>query len=224
MNLCVIIPTYNEAKHISKIIKEILKYNLKVLVIDDGSKDDTYKIASLCGAEVIRKQRNEGKGSCLRIGFDYALKNNFDGVITMDGDGQHLPKEIIKFIQRAEESDNSIFIGNRMFKPLNMPLIRRLTNLVMSSFISFIIKQKIPDTQCGFRLIKRKLLEKIKLSTSHYETDTEIIIIASKMGYKIESIPIESVYSGQKTYINPIIDTLRFVWLILKQYIKNNGL
>lgn len=224
MNLCVIIPTYNEAKHISKIVRELLKYNLKVLVIDDGSKDETSKLASLSGAEVIRKQKNEGKGSCLRVGFDYALRNNFDGIITMDGDGQHLPKEVVKFIQRAKSSDNSIFIGNRMYNPLNMPWIRRLTNLIMSSFISFITKQKIPDTQCGFRLIKRELLEKIKLSTSHYETDTEIIIIASKFGYKIESIPIESVYSGQKTHINPIFDTLRFIWLIIKHYMKDNGL
>jgi len=220
MNICVIIPAFNEAKNIANIIKRIKSYNLKVLVIDDGSVDNTAEIALNSDVEVIKNKRNLGKGASLIRGFDYALKNNFDAVITMDADGQHLPEDLPKFIQKAKQSNNSIFIGNRMLNPLKMPLIRKLTNRVMSFLISLIIKQKVPDTQCGFRLIKRELLEKLKLNTKHYDTESEIIIKSALLGYAIESIPIRCVYESKKSQINPIVDTFRFIWFLIKIKIR----
>jgi len=220
MNICVIIPAFNEAKNIANIIKRIKSYNLKVLVIDDGSVDNTAEIALNSDVEVIKNKRNLGKGASLIRGFDYALKNNFDAVITMDADGQHLPEDLPKFIQKAEQSNNSIFIGNRMLNPLKMPLIRKLTNRVMSFLISLIIKQNVPDTQCGFKLIKRELLEKLKLNTKHYDTESEIIIKSALLGYTIESIPIRCVYESKKSQINPIVDTFRFIWFLIKIKIR----
>ncbi len=217
MKICIVIPTYNEAKTIASIIRKIRHQELEVVVIDDGSLDNTYEIAKDNGAIVLRNENNEGKGASLIKGFHYAQDRDCDAVITMDGDGQHLPEEIPYFIRLAKYSNSGIFIGNRMFKIKNMPFVRVFTNKLMSWLISFVAGQSIPDTQCGFRLIKKEVLEKINLKTSKYETESEIIIKASRLGFKIESVPIKSIYSGEKSQINPVIDTLRFIKFIIRE-------
>ncbi len=217
MKVCVIIPTYNEAKSIACLIQRIRQQELGVVVIDDGSQDNTSSIAKDNGAIVLRNETNEGKGASLAKGFRYALNTGTDAVITMDGDGQHLPEEIPYFLRLAEYSNSSLFIGNRMPKIKNMPYLRIFTNKFMSWLISFIVGQNIADTQCGFRLIKKEVLEKINLKTSKYETESEMIIKAARLGFKIESIPIKTIYAGEKSQINPIIDTLRFIKFIVKE-------
>ena len=217
MKVCVVIPTYNEAKTIANLIKKIRQQELEVAVIDDGSQDNTSKIADDNGAIVLRNENNEGKGASLIRGFHYALGRDFDAVITMDGDGQHLPSEIPYFIRLGEYSNSGILIGNRMFKRKNMPSVRVFTNNFMSRLISFVAGQSIPDTQCGFRLIKKEVLEKINLKTSKYETESEIIIQASRLGFNIESVPIKTIYNGEKSQINPVIDVLRFIKFMVRE-------
>lgn len=217
MKACIIIPTYNESKAISDILKRIRQQNLEVIVVDDGSWDNTHKIAQDSGAIVLREDNNKGKGASLIRGFDYALSRDYQAVITMDGDGQHLPEDIPYFMRLAENSDSGIFIGNRMSKVQAMPRLRILTNKFMSWLISKITKQNIPDTQCGFRLIKRAVLEKLDLETSKYETESEILIKAARLGCKIESVPIKAVYQGEKSQINPFIDSLRFAKFIIRE-------
>jgi len=217
MKTCVITPTYNEAKSIAELVRQICEQNLQPLVIDDGSDDNTAQIAKENGAIVLRNEQNQGKGASLIRGFHYALEQNFDAVITMDGDGQHLVSDIPYFMRLAAYSDGDIFIGNRMNRPKSMPWLRLGTNKFMSWLISLIAKQKIPDTQCGFRLIKKRVLEKVNLKTSKYETESEILIQAARLGFKIESVPIKTVYGSEKSRINPIVDTARFIRFILKQ-------
>jgi glycosyltransferase involved in cell wall biosynthesis len=214
---CVIIPTYNEAKNIADLLKAIKLHNLDVVVVDDGSSDDTSLIASANGVVVLRNQHNQGKGASLIKGFNYALIRGYDAVITMDGDGQHLPEDILFFLRLARYSDSAIFIGNRMQKAKNMPFLRLMTNRFMSWFLSSMAKQRVPDTQCGFRLFKKEVLERVSLSTSKYETESEIIIKSSRLGFRIESVPIKTVYSNEKSQINPLFDTLRFVRFIIKE-------
>jgi glycosyltransferase involved in cell wall biosynthesis len=217
MKTCVIIPTYNEAEQIARIIREIKAQDLDVIVIDDGSTDNTSLIARNNGAIVLRNKINQGKGASLIKGFGYALKDNYEAVITMDGDGQHSPENIPYFLRLAKDSDSAVFIGNRMNKSKNMPWVRFLTNKFMSWLISCIIKQNIPDTQCGFRLLKRDLLQRINLLTSKYETESEIIIKSARLGFKIESISIPTLYMNEKSRINPFIDTLRFIRFIVRE-------
>lgn len=217
MKTCVIIPTFNEYKEIGRIVAEVRKQNLEVIVIDDGSSDNTAVIAKDSGATVLKNEGNQGKGASLIKGFNYALDCGCDAVITMDGDGQHLPEDIPYFMRLAKYSDSGIIIGNRMQKIRNMPLLRLFTNRFMSWLISAVAKQKIPDTQCGFRLIKQEVLKKVRLSTSKYETESEILIRCARLGFKIESVPIKSIYRGEKSNINPFIDTLRFIKFILKE-------
>jgi glycosyltransferase involved in cell wall biosynthesis len=217
MNTCVVIPTYNEATEIRNLIESIRQQNLEVIVVDDGSTDNTAYIAEKSDALVLRNNRNKGKGASLIRGFQYALSHGFDAIITMDGDGQHLPNDIPFFIRLAEYSASGIFIGNRMTKTRNMPLTRLLTNRIMSKFISYIIHQEIPDTQCGFRLIKKEVLRKLNLVTSKYETESEILIQSANLGFKIESIPIKTIYRQEKSRINPFLDSLRFLKFIVRE-------
>jgi glycosyltransferase involved in cell wall biosynthesis len=216
IKVCVLLPAYNEAKAIGVLINQVKAYGLDVLVIDDGSTDNTADIARQAQAIVINHPKNQGKGQSLRTGFNFIQDNNYDAVMIMDSDGQHLPQEINRFITAAVESDAEIIIGNRMNDPQGMPLPRKLTNKFTSTLVSFIARTKIPDTQCGFRLIRTSLLKKLNLSTVNYDTESEMLIQAAKHKAKIVSIPVKSVYTNNRSKINPFIDTIRFFNLIIK--------
>jgi len=140
-------------------------------------------------------------------------------VISMDGDGQHSSDDLPAFIQKAQTSSSALIVGNRMGATKSMPLLRIITNFLMSRLISLIARQRIPDTQCGFRLAKKELLTRIDLSTTKYETESEVLIKAAHLGFKIESIPVKTIYSGQKSQINPLVDTLRFLRFMIREYL-----
>ncbi len=158
MRTCVIIPAYNESRAIGSLVSQIRLLGLDAIIIDDGSSDSTEKIAKENGALVMHNESNIGKGASLIKGYNFALSKGCDAVISMDGDGQHSSEDIMSFINKAEASKSKIVIGNRMASTKQMPVVRIITNRIMSVFISLITKQNIPDTQCGFRLIHRELL------------------------------------------------------------------
>ncbi len=218
MRICVIIPTYNESRAIGELIERVRRQGLEAIIVDDGSTDDTVKIAQSGGAKVLVSERNMGKGASLIKGYNYALAQGFDAVISMDGDGQHSPSDIAAFVRKAQDSSAGLIVGNRMGSAKGMPLLRVATNHFMSKLISLIVKQRVPDTQCGFRLAKKELLEKIDLSTSKYETESEILIRAARLGFKIESIPVETIYAGEKSQIHPLVDSLRFLRFLAREF------
>jgi glycosyltransferase involved in cell wall biosynthesis len=217
MNICAIIPAYNEAKTIGYLTEEIKKKGIDVLVIDDGSSDATGRVAKEKGAVVLKNKKTIGKGASLRTGFDFIINRNYDGIITLDGDGQHDPDNISQLIEKVKKSDAKVVIGNRMCSTKNMPFIRWCTNKLMSCFISLICKQYIPDTQCGFRYISMQTLKSLELTTSNFEIETEVLIEASKKGNKIYSVPIRTIYQDQVSKINPFLDTLRFIRFIFRK-------
>ncbi len=220
MRICVIIPTYNESRAIADLIHQITKLGLAVIIIDDGSTDDTVKISTACGAKVLANLKNMGKGASLIKGYNFARESGFDAVISMDGDGQHSCDDLLAFIRKAQNSQSALIVGNRMGMTKGMPVLRLITNFLMSKFISLIVKQHIPDTQCGFRLVKKELLAAIDLSTSKYETESEVLIKAAHLGFKIESIPVRTIYSGGKSQINPLVDGLRFLRFMILEFIR----
>ncbi|MEW5758007.1 MAG: glycosyltransferase family 2 protein [Candidatus Omnitrophota bacterium] len=215
MGICVLIPTYNEAKIIGPLVKEIKELGFDTVVIDDGSIDSTVSLAEEAGAVVLKTEINQGKGMSLRRGFAYVLKHSYDIIIIMDGDGQHAPSNIKNFIRELNNSHADLIIGNRMHKPKGMPLERWLTNNIMSFFVSFVCRQHIPDSQCGFRLIKKRVLEVIYLKSKNFQIDSEIIIQTHRKGFKIGSCPIDTIYTGSLSKINPIIDAFRFARFML---------
>jgi len=217
MNIFIVIPTYNEATSIGPIVKELDKMGFRVVVVDDGSRDKTVIEANRFGAELIVHSKNEGKGRCIREGLEHAFENGCGAVITMDGDGQHSLADIDKFIQEYKGSGADIIIGNRLHNPKNMPFIRRCTNLFMSFIISLIMTEKVEDSQCGYRLISKKAIEKMKLNTAKYEIESEMLLEAKKNGLKISSVNIDSIYQGEASQIHPFFDTVRFLRLIVNE-------
>ncbi|MCM8798745.1 MAG: glycosyltransferase family 2 protein [Candidatus Omnitrophica bacterium] len=223
MKVCVLIPAYNEAKTIGWLIRKVKEQQGigEILIIDDGSTDKTAEIAEENGARVLRNFRSLGKGNALRKGFSYCLENGFDAVLTMDGDGQHSPEEIPQFLRLVKNSNVDLVVGNRMHAPQGMPFLRLITNRFMSWIISLIIAQKIPDTQSGFRLIRKNVLEKIILRSENFEIESEILIEAKRKGFTISSLPIKSIYLREAvSQINPVIDTFRFSKFILKTLLR----
>jgi len=219
MKTCILIPSYNESRTIGKIVNEIKKMGFQVIVVDDGSIDDTGKIASDSGAIVMRHVKNLGKGASLKEGFNFILRTtNFDSVIIMDGDGQHNPKDIEKFVNHAKLSGSDIIMGNRMTFTKDMPIIRLATNRLMSKLLSVVCRQGIPDTQCGFRLIRRSALKKLTLESNKFDLESEILIKASRKKIKIDSIPIDTIYRNEDSRIHPLKDTFRFIVLLIKSY------
>lgn len=218
MKICILMPAFNEEKTIERLVKDVRGYGYDVLVIDDGSSDNTAKCAKAGGAEVIVNEVNLGKGMTLRKGFEILLKRDYyDAVVVMDADGQHLPSDLIHFSWAYEKSRAGVIVGNRMFKPKDMPLVRWMTNSFMSFLLSKKCAQRVPDTQCGFRLIDTKVLKRINLKTERFEIESEILLEAAKNGFLIESVPITSVYGTETSAIHPVKDTIRFFKFIFKK-------
>lgn len=219
-NICVIIPAFNEDKTIGNIVEFLRRDKIDVVVIDDCSSDSTAEVAKIKGAIVISHNRNLGKGSTLKDGIEYVKNKNYRGVVLMDADGQHDPSEVMKFCEFAEKNNSMMIIGNRMTNTKLMPFTRMLTNKIMSSLISSIVAQKLPDTQCGFRYLDMRLIRQLNLQTSNFEVETEIIIKVARLKIKIDSIPIRVIYDLEKSKINPFLDTWRFWVFLIKVFAK----
>ncbi len=210
-----IIPAYREQQHISDVVRRTRQQLDHVVVIDDGSSDNTTRCAREAGAEVIVHSQNRGKGEAIKTGLRHWLDRQFIHVIILDADGQHLPEEIDRFMATAAQArDRSFFLGNRMNNLTGMPFIRRVVNRYMSNRISRICRQKIPDTQCGFRMLDRQLIPELLDGGNRFDYETEMLIIASRKGYRIESVPITTVYSDEVSKIHPARDTIRFFKLM----------
>ncbi|MGB2599490.1 MAG: glycosyltransferase family 2 protein [Candidatus Omnitrophota bacterium] len=218
-NTIVIIPSYNEARTIGKIVKDIVNMALSVLVVDDGSSDYTEREALDHGAMVIRHTDNLGKGVSVREGIEHVIdKTNYEWLIVMDGDGQHAPADIPAFLDATRTEDVDIVIGNRMMQTKTMPSSRYWTNKFTSWVLSKLCGQSIPDSQCGYRLIKVSALKGLKLTCDKYDIESEIIIEAAEENMKIKSVPIRTIYGEEVSSIHPVHDTLRFFGLVRKYH------
>ncbi|OIO39515.1 MAG: hypothetical protein AUJ71_00565 [Candidatus Omnitrophica bacterium CG1_02_49_16] len=210
-----VIPAYNEGQNIGRLIHEVESRGFPVLVVDDGSKDATALNSQAVGAEVLVTRVNQGKGAALRRGFSWLLQRKYAAVIVMDSDGQHDPHELDLFLA-ALNTGAPVVVGNRLTDPQGMSLIRRVTNRFMSWVISSVNRQQTPDSQCGYRALTREVLEKISLNTSRFEIESEILLEASRAGFRISSIPIRCVYRHEISRIHPIRDTVRFFSFLFK--------
>jgi len=224
-NTIVIIPSYNEARTIGGIVLDIVEMGLSVLVIDDGSTDNTERAALDNGALVLRHRKNMGKGFSVREGVKYVIsKTNFEWVIIMDGDGQHRTEDIPGLMEATlQEIKPEIVIGNRMLETKTMPSIRYITNKFMSWLISGICRQDIPDTQCGYRLINVNALKRLKLTSEKYDIESEMLIQGAEMKMKIASVPIQTIYGTEISKIKPIRDMAKFCTLIFRHHFKRNS-
>lgn len=212
-SLLALIPAYNEAARITPVIAAT-RAHLPTLVVDDGSRDDTAALAEAAGARVIRQTPNQGKGAALRAGFRHALEHGCDAVITLDADGQHAPDEIGRFTACYAETGADLIIGQRDFR--YMPTVRRISNTLGTILFSWALGRHIPDNQSGYRLLSRRLMEALLDSQEQgFEFEVEMITTCLVRGYRLEWVPISTIYAGEGSHIQPVSHVknfLRVVW------------
>jgi glycosyltransferase involved in cell wall biosynthesis len=219
MKLIALIPAYNEAERIGDVVRLAGRHVDEVVVVDDGSVDDTAAVAERAGATILRHQENRGKGAAIATALDYFGRSAAETAVLLDADGQHDPTEIGKFVEATEKGGVEVVVGTRMGDVRKMPLVRLWTNQFTSWVTSKLSGQRVPDSQCGYRLVRRAVLKDLKLSTTRFETETEMLIQAGRAGHKIGSVPIRTIYQAERSSrIHPWRDTVRFFKLVRKYW------
>ena len=196
-----LIPGYQEGPRIGAVVAGASRW-LPVLVVDDGSTDDTGAQAEAAGATVVRQLPNQGKGAALRTGFREALDRGVAAVVTLDADGQHDPAEIPSFLAAYRRDRTELIIGARDFRA--MPPVRRLSNTVGGLIVSVAVGRHVPDNQSGYRMIGRRLMtELLDSHESGFAFEVEMIARAIALDMPIAWVPIRTIYAGEPSHIQP---------------------
>jgi glycosyltransferase involved in cell wall biosynthesis len=192
MSLYVVIPAHNEAKHIKQVVQQAKEYCQNIIVVDDGSNDNTSQLAKEAGALVLKDIINLGKGAALKTGCDYAFRNGASKVIAMDADGQHHAESIPLFKKALE--DNDIVFGFRTNSQV-MPLVLKFGNWFINTTSRFLYKIDLKDTQCGYRAFTSKAYNKIRWQAPDYSMESEMISKVGRYKLKYTEVPIQTIYS-----------------------------
>ncbi|HWD90971.1 MAG TPA: glycosyltransferase family 2 protein [Verrucomicrobiae bacterium] len=207
----VVIPCLNEGANIGQVVNTARRLVNTIFVVDDGSQDGTGAIAKRAGAEVLRHPVPRGKGAALQTGWAHARERGFRWTLMMDGDGQHSVEDIPKFFESAERTGAALVVGNRMEKPEGMPPVRRLVNRWMSQRISSLAKMRLPDSQCGFRLMNLDTRVDLSVNAGHFEIESDMLLAVARRGDPIAFVPIAVIYKDEQSKIHPVRDTVRWV-------------
>jgi glycosyltransferase involved in cell wall biosynthesis len=212
----VVVPAYNVSDQLEGVLSHVLEYvpAKQVVVVDDGSTDGTAEAAAGMRPCLVRHGRNLGKGEALKSGFRFCLGKGAERVFTLDGDGQHDPGRIPAFLEILERTKSDLVVGMRRFRVGDMPFDRIFSNRTSSFIVSLVAGFRIFDSQCGYRLYRRSVLETVRPVTHRYETETEMLILARRGGFAIGWCPVESRYGGEPSHIHRMHDTVRFLKLI----------
>jgi glycosyltransferase involved in cell wall biosynthesis len=200
MKLAIIIPAFNESSVIGDVILSIPKIlngvaKFDIIVVNDGSKDDTAAVAKAAGTIVINHRINLGTGAATITGLEYAKRKRYDVIVTMDGDGQHDPKDLVKLIQPIIKKEADVVIGSRLINAKGMPLMKFFGNIMMNVFTFLLSHIWTTDSQSGFRAYRLGALEKMKIKTSGYEICSEVFAEIRRNNLKFKEIPIKVIYS-----------------------------
>ncbi len=213
-SILAVIPAYNEAPRIAAVVTEARAY-FPVVVVDDGSTDDTAETAERAGATVLRQRPNQGKGAALRTGFRNAIDTGVEAALALDADGQHDPAEIPSFLAAWAAGGADLVVGGRDFR--RMPLVRRLSNTIGGLAFSWAVGQSIPDNQSGYRLISQRVMEAMLDSREiGFAFEVEMIALCVREGLPIRWVPIRTIYAGEPSHIRPLAHGREF-WRAVRQ-------
>ena len=211
--ICVIIPTYNNANTLKQVVDGVLKYIQNIIVVDDGSTDNTPLILKdYDSLEIIRYDENKGKGWAIQTGFRKALSMGFDYAITIDSDGQHFADDILLFIEELKKIPDSLIIGSRNIEAVGMPAKNTFANKFSNFWFWAETNQKLPDTQSGFRLYPIKLYKKTRFFTKKFEFEIEVLVRSAWSNINIVPIPVKVYYppvNERITHFRPLPDFTR---------------
>ena len=219
MRVAAIIPAFNAARTLAPVVEETKRRLADVIVVDDGSIDGTSDVARAAGATtVLRHERNRGKGAALKTGFAHACGEGYEAVITLDADGQHLPREIPKFLAAFADTKADLVIGGRSHLFAQMLPRRRMANRFSAWSIAKASGTGVTDSQSGFRLYSADLLRNIHMHTDGFDMESEVIVRAGRGGWDVITIPIDLGFvDGLSTsHYKPLHDTLRIAWTVFR--------
>ena len=204
-----LIPAFDEGPRVGAVV-EAAGRHLPVVVVDDGSSDDTADRAEAAGAIVLRQVPNAGKGAALRAGFRHGLDAGAPAVVTLDADGQHDPGEIPTFLERFETRRAELIVGQRDLRA--MPPIRRWSNRLGGATLALALGRSVPDNQSGYRLIGRTLMRAmLESEESGFEFEVEMIARCIALGLPIDAVPIRTIYAGEPSHIRPLRHFREFI-------------
>jgi glycosyltransferase involved in cell wall biosynthesis len=209
MRVQALIPAFNEAHTIAKVVTGLFPHVAAVCVVDDSSTDGTADAARSAGADVMMNPGDRGKGAAIRSGLARVLQRDCSHVLLIDGDLQHLPEEAPLLIAEAERTGADVVLGERRFDRGAMPASRYHANRIGSLALSRFLGVAIRDTQCGFRLFKADVLRSLPLKARGYDIETEMLVKLKRRGGLISSVPITAVYTGQRSKLRPVRDTTK---------------
>src|SRR3954452_2267727 len=214
VRILAIVPAHDEAPRIDAVVQGVMRH-LPVLVVDDGSRDDTAARAEAAGARGLRQGPNQGKGAALRAGFRLALDEGLDAVVTLDGDGQQDPAELPRFVDAfsTRSPRPELIVGQRDFR--RMPPGRQLSNLLGGAAFSWAVGQRVHDNQSGYRLLGQRLME-LTLSSQErgFEFEVEMLTLAIREDLPIAWVPIRTIYAGEPSHIRPVEHLRQFVRIV----------
>jgi len=220
MKFVIIIPAYNEEAAIEKVVINSLKYS-DVLVVDDGSNDPTSNLSLQAGARVIKHTHNKGKGAAIKSGIEFALKEGYQAMVMLDGDGQHDPEFIPESMNKLNDAD--LIICSRFLEgpPHKMALQRRFSNKLTTSLLRYTSGYHLTDSQCGFRVFKDKAARVfLDIPYDDYEFESEMLYQASLNNLTVKEMAIPSSYQGEKSYITSI-KIIKYIYYILKLLLRD---
>jgi hypothetical protein len=212
--IVIVIPCYEGAGSVGKVVSGARASGLRVVVVDDGSRDESSRVAEAAGAIVLRHPLNRGKGAAIASGFAYAKKIGADAVLTMDADGQHDPAEIAALVAAHERDPGALVVGVRSFAPADMPRRSRIGNRISTWWISRYAGRTHRDTQSGFRVYPRALFD-VPLISTRFETESELLLRASKLKLPLVEVPIRTIYAvDHASHFHGFRDTMRVIRLV----------
>lgn len=217
LRVVAVIAAFNEGPHIGEVVRGTRPHVDTVVVVDDGSTDDTATAAARAGAEVVRHPGNRGKGVAVRSGLAAVRGRGFTHVLLMDGDLQHRPSDVPRLIAAAADpaAAADVIVGARSFDRAQMPASRYWSNVIGSWALGGLVGVPIRDTQSGFRLIRLAALEPLALSSTGYEIETEMLIRLARRGAAVREVPVALAYDGAPSKLRPVRDTTRTCFLAL---------
>ncbi len=205
-----LIPVYNCADRIARVVAGVRRSVPDVLVVDDGSSDDTATVARRAGARLVALARNAGKAGAIRAGLKVLLGEPHSHILMLDGDGQHDAADIPTFLALARDAD--MILGNRLWRAGAIPKNRYWTNFLGTRALELMTGFPLEDSQCGFRLVAASLLRRMGLVGMRYAIDTEILVRASKLRARFAHVPVQVIYDSEESHFKGAADTVHIVF------------